>query len=495
MPPLATRPRGNFTARIVVATSCWIAGCESPHSEPPVVNADTLEHNTGEETLPASATDVEIPSGSPDELFAFIAGLDSEPLPEDTAARSESLRIRMTKRVKVCDAILSQNVAPDAESSAVLMKLDALRTLALVDPDGEGADFQTYVTSLIEGADPYLARIAKAKRFQQIVNDFVSQRSEDSTAVFHELNELLDDKDADPRVFMELRDAIGWMVPHDGVEFSADQLQARMKLVAKCYRAIGDRFSRFEADAVASEAKGLLTLADQFELELLCGAARNGDKTSVDAVVSKLSKMFAAETPHGNELGFAIQTAQGLEFDGLLQPAMRLYEMAWKNVKSSEDIGLRGHVKRTLEKAGVRLNLIGKPMKIDGVLSDGTSFDSSDMSGKYVVMCFWESWVDSWLDEVKSIQAEIAKHDDKSIEIVSVNLDAPGKLKEYLANHHLNVPIVAGGEERRSGTESPLAVQYGVDMLPFTVLIGPDGNVMRIHVFGRHLAESLKDAT
>ena len=109
------------------------------------------------------AEQVEIPSGTPDELFAFIADLESEALPDDVADRGEALRIRMTKRVKACDAILSQNVAPEAESSAVQMKLDALRTLSIVDPDGVGAQFQTYVTSLVDGSDPYLARLAQAK--------------------------------------------------------------------------------------------------------------------------------------------------------------------------------------------------------------------------------------------------------------------------------------------------------------------------------------------
>ena len=119
--------------------------------------------------------------------------MDSEVLPEDVGDRGEALRIRMTKRVKACDAILSQNVAPEAESSAVQMKLDALRTLSIVDPDGIGAEFQTYVTSLVDGSDPYLARLAQAKQFQNTVNNHVAKRSDDSAAIVDELNRLLAD--------------------------------------------------------------------------------------------------------------------------------------------------------------------------------------------------------------------------------------------------------------------------------------------------------------
>lgn len=437
---------------------------------------------------------VEIPKGSPDELFAYIASLDTEPLPEDVADRGEALRELMTKRVKACDAILSQDVAPEAESSAVQLKLDALRTLSIVDPDGVGADFNTYVTSLIAGSDPYLARLAKAKQFQNVVNDYVSLKSEDSSQIVEQLNELLGNESAGPRVFMEARDAIGWLVPSTEDQLTTEQLTSRMSLVSKCYRGIGDRFSDFGDKDVAGEAKGLLALSDQFELELLGADARGGDKSSIEALVAKLKQMFAADTKHGSELGFTIQTAQGLEFDGLNDPAMQLYQLAWKNVKSSKDDGLRDSVRRTFEKASTRLNLVGRPMVIGGVLSDGSAFDWKQYNGKHVVVCFWESWVAGWQDHVKGMREAIAQYGDKNVEIVTVNLDKPSDLKEYLANHRFDLPVVASGEHGRAGTDSPTAIRYGVDMLPFTVLVGPDGKVVRIHVFGTHLSKALEVA-
>ncbi len=438
--------------------------------------------------------EVEIPSGTPDELFAFIAELDSEVLPEAVVDRGEALRIRMTKRVKACDAILSQNVAPEAESSAVQMKLDALRTLSIVDPEGVGAEFQTYVTSLVDGSDPYLARLAQAKQFQNTVNNYVAKRGDDSAVIVEELNSLLADEDAGPRLFMEARDAIGWLVPNDEDQLSTDQLTSRMQLVATCYRAMGQRFSLYDDAAVADEAKGLLAVSDQFELELLRAEARGGKQESIDELVGKLEAMFAASTKHGSELAFTIQTAQGFEFDGYLESAMRLYQVAWKNVKASEDEGLRDHVQRTFDRAGTRLGLIGRTLKIDGQLADGSKCDWQQFAGKHVVVCFWESWVEGWQEEVKGMQSTLAQYKGDTVAVVTVNLDTPEQLKTYLAANPIDVPVVAAGKAQRSGTDSPVAIRYGVDMLPFTVLVGPDGIVKKIHVFGPHLAEALDSA-
>ena len=245
-------------------------------------------------------------------------------------------------------------------------------------------------------------------------------------------------------------------------------------------------------DVVASEARGLLALSDQFELELLRAAIRSGETSSVDALVAKLEAMFAADVRHGQELAFTNQNARELELGGFSKPAMSLYEIAWRSVKSSQDSGVRETEQRTYDRAGVRLNLINSSMVIDGKRSDGSKLSWNDYHGKYVVVCFWESWNNGWREEVQGMQATLAKYKDKPIELVTVNLDKPADLKNYLAKHPIDVPVVVGGEPNRSGTDSPVAIRYGVDMLPFTVLVGPDGNVQRIHVFGPHLAVALE---
>lgn len=476
-------------AHIPVGWSLFLIMCLLNSSGCNSQNADVAKNSA---SAAENHDDVEVPSGSPDELFAFMAELDREKLPEDPSARGEALRIRMSKRVRACDAILSQDVAPEAETSAVRMKLDALRTLSIVDPMGAGAQFEPYVTSLINGPDPYLARLAKAKRFQRIVNDYVAGTSDNTSAITDGLRDLLRDENAGPSVFMEARDAVNWLLPAQQDELTTDQLQGRLTLAAECFRAIGDRYRNFEDQNVANEAVGLLRLSDQLELELLGSKARSGEDGAAQDLVEKIRGMFDSEEPHGNEMAFAIQTAQMLEFEGLLKPAMQLYELAWKNARSDIDQGRRDHVQNTFEKAKVRLALEGKPMVINGVLQDGSKFDWSDYAGRHVVVCFWESWIEGWQDEVKGMQNIVAQYKDKPIDIVTINLDAPENLEKYLVENELVLPTVISEDPNRSGTNNPNALRYGVDAIPFTVLVNPDGFIEKIHVFGPHLADALQ---
>jgi peroxiredoxin len=171
---------------------------------------------------------------------------------------------------------------------------------------------------------------------------------------------------------------------------------------------------------------------------------------------------------------------------------MQIYELAWSKAKSDSDKGRRDHVQATFDKATIRLALEGKPMEIRGVLSDGSKFDWSNYSGRYVVVCFWESWVEGWQDEVQGMQNTIEQFKDKPIDVVTINLDTPENLKSYLAGNKLEFPTVISEDPDRSGTSNPNAIRYGVDAMPFTVLVNPDGKIEKIHVFGPHLSDALK---
>ena len=52
-------------------------------------------------------------------------------------------------------------------------------------------------------------------------------------------------------------------------------------------------------------------------------------------------------------------------------------------------------------------------------------------------------------------------------------------------------PTVLGSDPAARGLNLPLAVQCGVDNIPFTVLVDPSGKVKEIHVSGPELGKQL----
>jgi thiol-disulfide isomerase/thioredoxin len=124
-----------------------------------------------------------------------------------------------------------------------------------------------------------------------------------------------------------------------------------------------------------------------------------------------------------------------------------------------------------------RLNSEGKPFELAGpVLGSGAPFSVTQMHGKAVVVYYWASWNAQCAADFLKLKSLQQNYGSKDLELVCVSLDnsqadAIGFLKQNpLTGTHL---FQAPG-----GLDSPLAVQYGVMVLPNMFLVGKDGKVV-----------------
>jgi peroxiredoxin len=122
-----------------------------------------------------------------------------------------------------------------------------------------------------------------------------------------------------------------------------------------------------------------------------------------------------------------------------------------------------------------RLTSEGQVFTMAGQTLDGKAFDMSDLNGKSVLVYYYANWGRDATGELKQI-AELAKtFGPKGLVVVTISLDdEPAKATAainaaQLPGYHLHM---AGGLDR-----SPLAVSYGIQMVPHMFLIGKDGKV------------------
>jgi hypothetical protein len=122
-----------------------------------------------------------------------------------------------------------------------------------------------------------------------------------------------------------------------------------------------------------------------------------------------------------------------------------------------------------------RLTSEGQPFALVGQTLDGKAFNSTQLAGKAVIVYYWASWGRDAVNELKAL-GELAKtYGPKGLELVTVSLDDdPAKAVQALnaaqaPGTHLHAP---GGLDR-----SPLAVAYGIQMVPHVFLVGKDGKV------------------
>ncbi len=109
-------------------------------------------------------------------------------------------------------------------------------------------------------------------------------------------------------------------------------------------------------------------------------------------------------------------------------------------------------------------------------------------AGKYVLVDFWASWCGPCRAEMPNVKALYAKYHDRGFEVVGVSLD--NRRDSWLkAIKQMSLPWPQLSDLK--GWDCVAANLYGVDGIPCTLLIGPDGKIIGDKLRGEALAQTL----
>lgn len=109
----------------------------------------------------------------------------------------------------------------------------------------------------------------------------------------------------------------------------------------------------------------------------------------------------------------------------------------------------------------------------------GTPQALAQWQGKPLLVNFWATWCAPCVQEMPELSSLASEDGGKRFNVIGIGIDSPANMAEFAAKWKIAYPLYVAG---MSGTE--LSRQFGNSAggLPYTVLIGADGQVRKTYL-------------
>ena len=129
--------------------------------------------------------------------------------------------------------------------------------------------------------------------------------------------------------------------------------------------------------------------------------------------------------------------------------------------------------------------------EIDLPSPDGTNIALSSFKGKVVLIDFWASWCGPCRKEMPNVVKAYAKFKNKGFEIYGVSLDQDkDRWVEAIKKDGITWPQVSDLKQ----WDCLPAKQYGVQGIPYTVLLDKEGKIIGKNLRGEELEKAVENA-
>jgi len=106
---------------------------------------------------------------------------------------------------------------------------------------------------------------------------------------------------------------------------------------------------------------------------------------------------------------------------------------------------------------------------------DGDQVQLANLRGRWVVLNFWATWCAPCVEELPLLQ-QLAEHYPDQLTVLALNMrEDENEVRAFVAQHQLSMPVLLEPDDQT-------LIDYGVHGLPLSIVVSPDGEVVRRHV-------------
>jgi thiol-disulfide isomerase/thioredoxin len=110
--------------------------------------------------------------------------------------------------------------------------------------------------------------------------------------------------------------------------------------------------------------------------------------------------------------------------------------------------------------------------------------------GKILVVNFWATWCAPCVKEMPALSALQTELSGQPIQIIGVGIDSPANIREFVAKYKITYPLMVAG---MAGAKITRAFGNQVGGLPFTVIIGKQGEIQKTYTGELNMADLRRD--
>ncbi|MFM8263826.1 MAG: TlpA family protein disulfide reductase [Pirellula sp.] len=453
-------------------------------------------------------------SEKPEDIVKFLVTVDrammdlqndanKKQINNDTILTSGMDLLRM--KSAAADRLRNAAKTPDETAQGWISKLEALQQMAMFRDVPAQDDLRKLSGELSSNDDPRVSKIAQRLQLQLLSSDYANQTAT-VDQVLAAAKSLLDKAEgADPGVFMAVAQA-AQALSSESDSAAASEPKDPASATEPKTPSPGDVACDQLVDALEAKFRDVpdpnlgmrswqmkMRRLPDFESYLQVIDTRQA--LAADPVVlTEKAKDLMDKIPSPWTAMALSQCAMQFEFSGNIEVAKSLLDLAATQLEKTKTPELKSQIEMSVTGFQKRVGTIGKPLNLEGLVDvSGKPFDKSKYEGKVVLVDFWATWCGPCIAEIPNIQKVYDEKHAEGFEVISINLDEKrSDLDEFLAQNKTSWDVLVSNDPAKSGMDTAIAQELSIIAIPFTMLIGRDGNVAAVHVRGKAIEEKVQ---